>query len=56
MAVAGATAVDDSGLVLLCPKSNVQNVFLDFAEYVTVIGNGQYLAPKPKKEMEITKD
>jgi hypothetical protein len=55
-AVAGATAVDDSGLVLLCPKSNVQNVFVDFAEYVTVVGNGQYLAPKPKKEMEIPKE
>ncbi len=38
------------------PKTNVQNVFVDFAEYVTVIGNGQYLAPKPKKETEIPKD
>ena len=49
-AVAGATDVDDSGVVLICPKSNVQNLFVDRAEYVAVIGNGQFLAPKQKKE------
>jgi hypothetical protein len=52
-AIAGATSVDDSGLVLLCPKDKVDNVFVDFAEYVTVIGNGNFLAPKPKTEKPI---
>lgn len=52
-AVAGATSVDDSGLVLLCPKDKVDNVFVDFAEYVTVVGNGNFLAPKPKTEKPI---
>jgi hypothetical protein len=52
-AVAGATSVDDSGLVLLCPKDKVDNVFVDFAEYVTVVGNGNFLAPKPKAEKPI---
>jgi hypothetical protein len=28
-AVAGATKADDSGLVLLCPKSNVERIFVD---------------------------
>lgn len=51
-AVAGATEVDDSGLVLLCPKSNVDNVFVDFAEYVTVVGNGQFLAPLKKQQQQ----
>jgi hypothetical protein len=36
-------------LVLLCPKSNVEHIFEDYAEYVTVVGNGEFLAPKPKK-------
>jgi hypothetical protein len=55
-AVAGATKVDDSGLVLLCPKSNVQNVFCDYSEYVAVVGNGQFLAKKKKEENVIPKD
>jgi hypothetical protein len=55
-AVAGATEVDDSGLVLLCPKSNVQNVFCDYSEYVAVVGNGQFLAKKKKEENVIPKD
>jgi hypothetical protein len=52
-AVAGATSVDDSGLVLICPKAKVDNVFVDFAEYVTVVGNGNFLAPRPKTEKPI---
>jgi hypothetical protein len=56
--VAGATEADDSGLVLLCPKSNVEhNIFADYAEYVTVVSNGKFLAPKPKKsDAEIPKE
>jgi hypothetical protein len=56
-AVAGATEADDSGLVLLCPKSNVEHIFVDYAEYVTVVGNGKFLALKPKKsDAEIPKE
>eukprot|EP00977_Amphora_coffeiformis_P014089 scaffold3849_cov179-Amphora_coffeaeformis.AAC.27 len=44
-AVAGATGVDDSGLVLLCPKTQVDQVFIEYAEYVAVVGNGGFLAP-----------
>ena len=47
-AVVGATNVDDSGLVILCPKDLVDNLYVDYAKYVTVIGNGKHLAPKSK--------
>ena len=49
-ALAGATDVDDSGLVLICPKKNVANLFIDYAEYVAVVGNGNFLAFKSKKD------
>ena len=44
-AVAGASEVDDSGLLLLCPKTQVHNIFVERAEYTAVMGNGGYLAP-----------
>ena len=47
-AVAGASEVDDSGLVLLCPKGNADNVFVESAEYRAVVGNGGHLAPRSK--------
>ena len=43
-ALAGATQVDDSGLVLLCPKSASQNIYCDAMQYVAVVGTGGYLA------------
>jgi 23S rRNA (cytosine1962-C5)-methyltransferase len=49
-ALAGATDVDDSGLVLLCPKKNIKNLVVEYSEYVTVVGNGKFLAPKSKKQ------
>lgn len=55
-AIAGASEVDDSGLVLLCPKSQVQNVFVERAEYTAVVGNGGYLAPRPKLKQGQTKN
>jgi 23S rRNA (cytosine1962-C5)-methyltransferase len=56
-ALAGATGVDDSGLVLLCPKDKVDNIFVDYAEYVAVIGNGGSLAPRSKaKESALSKE
>ncbi|GAX26863.1 hypothetical protein FisN_9Lh148 [Fistulifera solaris] len=47
-ALAGAADVDDSGLVLLCPKANAANVFVELTEYVAVLGTGGYVAPKSK--------
>jgi hypothetical protein len=55
-AAAGATEVDDSGLVLICPKSSVKNVFVDLAEYVAVVGNGSFLRPISKKDSMIPKE
>ena len=54
-AIAGATNVDDSGLVCLFPKSgNVENIFCDYAEYVAVVGNGKVMATtKSKKAKEV---
>lgn len=49
-AVAGAVEIDDSGLLLLCPKDKTDQIHIDYATYVAVIGNGKYLAPKGKKK------
>jgi len=49
-ALAGATEVDDSGLVLLCPKKNTDNLIVEYSEYVAVVGNGKFLAPQPKRQ------
>jgi len=49
-ALAGATDVDDSGLVLLCPKKNIDNLIVEYSEYVAVIGNGKFLATRSKKQ------
>jgi len=51
-ALAGAAGVDDSGLVLLCPKAEVDNIFVEYAEYVAVVGNGGYLASKSKTKVK----
>jgi 23S rRNA (cytosine1962-C5)-methyltransferase len=57
-ALAGASEVDDTGLVLLVPKENAKNVFVDFTEYVAVVGNGNNIDPKAAKAAgkEIPKD
>jgi 23S rRNA (cytosine1962-C5)-methyltransferase len=39
-AMAGATAVDDSGLVLLCPKTATDQVYFDSIDFVAVMGDG----------------
>lgn len=49
-ALAGATDVDDSGLVLLCPKKNTDNLIVEYSEYVAVVGNGNFLGTKSKKQ------
>ncbi len=48
--LAGATDVDDSGLVLLCPKKNTENLIVEYSEYVAVVGNGKFLSTKSKKQ------
>jgi 23S rRNA (cytosine1962-C5)-methyltransferase len=48
-ALAGATDVDDTGVVLLCPKTSTDKLFVEYTEYVAVIGTGNFLAPKVKK-------
>mmetsp|Transcript_26229 Transcript_26229/g.43062 ORF Transcript_26229/g.43062 Transcript_26229/m.43062 type:complete len:758 (-) Transcript_26229:383-2656(-) len=57
-ALAGAADVDDTGLVLLCPKDKTENLFVDFTEYVAVVGNGNFVHPKSKKDLgkEIPKE
>lgn len=49
-AVSGATEVDDSGLVLVCPKDKVANIFVEYSKYTAIAGTGGYLAPKSKVE------
>lgn len=56
-AVAGATDVDDTGLVVLCPKDKTDKVYIDYAKYVAVVGNGKHFTPKAKtKEAEVPKE
>ncbi len=54
-AIAGAVEVDDSGLLLLCPKEKIDDVFVDSAEYSIVIGNGKHLRPKGKRQQVVAK-
>jgi len=49
-ALAGAVDIDDSGLVLLCPKGKEDSIHVDDAGYVVVVGNGKCLAPKGNKK------
>ena len=49
-ALAGASEVDDTGLVLLVPKENTNNVFVDYTEYIAVVGNGNNIDPKANKD------
>lgn len=51
-AIAGATDVDDSGLVLLCPKSATSNIFCDSIGYIAVVGNGNCLAPTTNTDLK----
>lgn len=55
-ALAGATDVDDSGLVLVCPKKNTNNIFVEYSEYVAVLGNNGVLSSKLKKGKNVPAD
>jgi hypothetical protein len=51
-AIAGAVEIDDSGLVVLCPKDKAESLYVDNAKYTAVVGNGQFLAPKGQKKKQ----
>ena len=51
MAVAGATSVDDTGLVVLCPRDKVDRLLVESCTYLAVVGNGQFLAPPAIKNL-----
>jgi len=55
-AIAGASNVDDSGLVVICPKDMVENLFINYAKYVAVVGNGKFFAAKQKDLTKIPKN
>jgi hypothetical protein len=50
VAVAGAVEIDDSGLLVLCPKDKVDQFHIDYTTYTAVLGNGKFFAPKGKKK------
>lgn len=52
--IAGAIEVDDSGLIILCPKDQVENLYVDNAQYTAIVGNGRYFAPKGKKKQVLS--
>ena len=48
IALAGATEIDDSGLVLLCPRDRVDSVNVEESSYVAVVGNGKKLTSRSR--------
>ena len=48
VALAGATEIDDSGLVLLCPKDRTRALHVDRCGYTAVVGNGKKLTSRSK--------
>ena len=47
-AIAGAVEVDDSGLVLLCPRDRLDALHVDRCTYYAVLGNGKKMASRSK--------
>eukprot|EP00594_Rhizosolenia_setigera_P017378 CAMPEP_0178968706 /NCGR_PEP_ID=MMETSP0789-20121207/18419_1 /TAXON_ID=3005 /ORGANISM="Rhizosolenia setigera, Strain CCMP 1694" /LENGTH=809 /DNA_ID=CAMNT_0020654697 /DNA_START=310 /DNA_END=2736 /DNA_ORIENTATION=- len=45
VSLAGACDIDDSGLVLLCPKDMKSNIHVDSTRYTCVVGTTQNLSP-----------
>lgn len=54
VALAGATDIDDSGLVFLCPRDQTESAHVDSCNYVAVVGNGKKLASRSKLLKSIT--
>ena len=48
IALAGAIDIDDSGLVLLCPRDRTGAVHVDRCGYVAVVGNAKKMASRSK--------
>ena len=48
VALAGATEIDDSGLVLLCPRDRIDTVHVDRCSYLAVVGNGKKMVSRSK--------
>ncbi|KAL7492071.1 hypothetical protein ACHAWT_001404 [Skeletonema menzelii] len=48
VALAGATEIDDSGLVLLCPKDRTRALHVDRCGYTAIVGNGKKLTSRSK--------
>jgi len=48
VALSGATEIDDSGLVLLCPRDRTDAIHVDCCTYITVIGNGKNLCSRSR--------
>ncbi|KAL7481679.1 hypothetical protein ACHAW6_007359 [Cyclotella cf. meneghiniana] len=48
VAIAGATEVDDSGLLLLCPRDRVEALHVDRCGYVAVVGNGKKMVSRSR--------
>jgi 23S rRNA (cytosine1962-C5)-methyltransferase len=48
VALSGATDIDDSGLVLLCPRDRTNAIHVDCCTYITVIGNGKTMSSRTR--------
>jgi len=48
VALCGATEIDDSGLILLCPKDRTDTVHVDKCGYIAIVGNGKKLTSRSK--------
>jgi 23S rRNA (cytosine1962-C5)-methyltransferase len=55
-AVAGATRVDDSGLVVLAPRHKVDGIRITSAEYLAVLGTGGFMAKAAPRESDKPED
>jgi len=55
-AAVGATSVDDSGLVVICPKDKMNNLFINYVKYIAVVGNGRFFAQQKDHTKKIPKD
>jgi 23S rRNA (cytosine1962-C5)-methyltransferase len=48
VALSGATEIDDSGLVLLCPRDRTNAIHVDCCTYIAVIGNGKIMSSRTR--------
>lgn len=48
IALTGATEIDDSGLVLLCPRDRVDAINVEESSYVAVVGNGKKVTSRSR--------